>query len=130
MRRPWSIGGCRAKNKTHVSKGLSSGVFLPSFPIQKLHLFLSSPMRAKCPAHFLLLDFITLITSGYDSKSYSFNCAIFSGHLLLFLRSSHNSMCPAFKHHQSSSAVQQFSKIYGPSQNSKPQKCDMKQFPY
>jgi hypothetical protein len=87
-------------------------------------------MRAKCPAHFLLLDFITLITSGYDNNSYSFNYAVFSGHLLLFLRSSHKNMYPAFKHHQSSSAVQEFSKIYEPSQNSKPQKCDMKRFPY
>jgi hypothetical protein len=44
--------------------------------------------------------------------------------------SSHNNMYPTFEYHQSSSVVQQFSKIYEPSQNSKRQKCDMKQFPY
>ena len=109
---------------------LSNGVFLSSFLIQILHSYLFSYMRATCPSHFILFDFITLITSVENNKSWSFNYAIFSAHLLLFLRSSHSNLYPAFEQHQSLSGVQQFSKIYEPSQNSKRQKCDMKQFPY
>jgi hypothetical protein len=38
---------------SHLRLGLPSGLFPPGFPTKKLYTFLSSPMRATCPAHHL-----------------------------------------------------------------------------
>ena len=56
---------------THQRLGLPSGLLPSGFPTKTLYTPLSSPIRATCPAHLILLDFITRTTLGEDYKSFS-----------------------------------------------------------
>ena len=56
---------------THLRLGLPSGLFSSGFPTKTLHTPLSSPIRATCPAHLILLDFITRTILGEQYKSLS-----------------------------------------------------------
>ena len=56
---------------THLLLGLPSGLFPSSFPNKTLHTPLSSPIRATCRAHPILLDFITRTILGEEYKSFS-----------------------------------------------------------
>jgi len=56
---------------SHPCLGLPSGLFPPCFPTKTLNTPLPSPIRAACPAHIILLDFIirTLLSDKYRTLS-------------------------------------------------------------
>ena len=56
---------------THLRLGLLIGLLPSDFPTKTLYAPLSSPIRATCPAHLILLNFITLTILGEEYKSFS-----------------------------------------------------------
>ena len=56
---------------THLRLGLPSGLFPSGFPTKNLYTPLSSPIRATCPTHLIILDFITRTILGEQYKSFS-----------------------------------------------------------
>ena len=56
---------------THLRLGLPTGLFPSGFPTKNLYTPLSSPIRATCPAHLILLHFITRTILGEQYKSFS-----------------------------------------------------------
>ena len=56
---------------THLCLGLLSGLLPSCFPIKNLYTPLSLPKRATCPAHLILLDFITHTILDEEYKSFS-----------------------------------------------------------
>jgi uncharacterized membrane protein len=53
---------------SHLRVGLPSGLLLSGLPTKILYAPLTSPMRATCPAHLILLALITLTILGEEYK--------------------------------------------------------------
>jgi hypothetical protein len=76
---------------SYLCLSLPSGLFPLDFPTKTLHTFLSSPMRATCPAHLILLYLISLITFVDEYKNEGPHCAASSIlHHLIPLRSNYS----------------------------------------
>ena len=56
---------------THLHLGLPSGLLPSGFHSKILYTTFSSPIHATCPAHLILLDFITRTLLGEEYKSFS-----------------------------------------------------------
>ena len=56
---------------THLHLDIPCGLLPSSFPTKTLYTPLSSPIRATCPAHHILLYFITRTILGEEYKSFS-----------------------------------------------------------
>jgi hypothetical protein len=52
----------------YLCLGLPSGLLPSGFPTNNLYTFFFSPIRATCPTHLILLDFIILILLGEEYK--------------------------------------------------------------
>ena len=97
---------------SHLSLGLPSGLFPSDLPAKTLYTPLLSLIRATCPVHLILLDFITRTILGEEYRSFSSSlCSVpFPCHLVP-LSPKYSPQHPILKHPQSAFLPQCLQKI-------------------
>ena len=86
---------------SHLCLALPSGLFPSGFPTKTLYTLLLSPIRVSCPAHLILLNFITrtILSEEYTSLSSSL-CIFFNLLSLVPLRPKYSPQHPILKRPQ------------------------------
>ena len=82
---------------SHLLLGLPSGLFPWGFPTKNLHTPLASSIRATCPAHRIILDFITRTILGEPYRSLRSSLCSFPPHpcYLVPLRNKYSPQTPS-----------------------------------
>jgi hypothetical protein len=71
---------------SHLRLGLSSGLFSPDFPTKILYVLRLYSIRATCPEHLILNDFISRMIFGgkYKARSFCYLVSPLSCHFIPF----------------------------------------------
>ena len=105
---------------SHLCLGPPRGLFSSGFPTKPSYAPLLSPIRVTCPTHLILLNLITRIIFGEESRSLSsWLCNFLHSRYLILRRPKFSSQNPILKHPQSTFLPQCERPCFTPIQNNR-----------